>query len=231
MKVLRGSGFLVLLVLFLSAGVSSGGNDAEDHYTKGVEYASEGNFIQARDEFKEALQVDPGDIRSKSSLKAIEDAIALKVKKEAVMHDFKGVVFDDKGMLDKGITEFTRAIEIDPEDAAAYENRGSAYIDKGQYDRAISDLNKAIELDPKFAEAYYNRGNAYDDKGQYDRTISDFTKAIEIEPQFTIAITKRGFVYMRKLGKKTMACKDWKRACELGSCEFYSNAKRKGDCR
>jgi tetratricopeptide (TPR) repeat protein len=51
------------------------------------------------------------------------------------LDDFKG-----------GIDDYTRAIEINPEYAAAYYNRGSVKIVLGQKDSARMDLIKAGEL-------------------------------------------------------------------------------------
>ena len=62
--------------------------------------------------------------------------------------------------------EFTKAIELDPDYAAAYYNRGFAYGKLGQYQRGIEDFDKAIQLDPDYAENYYSRGLAHDMLGQ-----------------------------------------------------------------
>ena len=211
--------------------IASVADSAKVHYNMGVEYASEGKFIQAREEFKVTMKMDPSLIPSQFSLKVIEGAIALHFKKEAVMHNFKGVAFGYKGMVEKSITEYTKAIEIDPKIAATYNNRGDAYINQGHYDRAISDFTKAIEIDPEHAIAYTNRGNAYNDTGHSDRAISDFTKAIEIDPEYSLAYTNRGYVYMMSVDDITMACKDFKRACELGNCMNYNISKKGGHCR
>jgi Flp pilus assembly protein TadD len=56
----------------------------------------------------------------------------------------------------KAISDYTKALEINPRDAEAYYNRGIAYGEKGQYDEAISDYNKALEINPISAEAYNN---------------------------------------------------------------------------
>ena len=64
------------------------------------------------------------------------------------------------GNLDQAITDYTRALEINPRYDVAYNNRGIAYRQKGQYDQAISDYNRALKINPRLAEAYYNRGNA-----------------------------------------------------------------------
>ena len=66
----------------------------------------------------------------------------------------RGDVFYEKGQYYKAISDYNKAIEINPRDAKAYNNRGNAYQRKGQYDQAISDYNKALEINPRFAMAY-----------------------------------------------------------------------------
>ena len=61
---------------------------------------------------------------------------------------------DDYG----AIADFTKAIELDPDDAVAYYNRGNSKRKLKDYYGAIADYTKAIELDPDVADAYYNRG-------------------------------------------------------------------------
>ena len=39
----------------------------------------------------------------------------------------RGVAYGHKGQYDKAISEFTKAIEINPRDAEAYYNRGLSY--------------------------------------------------------------------------------------------------------
>jgi len=81
----------------------------------------------------------------------------------------RGVTSYKKGQLDQAISDYTKALEINPKYAEAYYNRGNVYSDKGQYDQAISDFTKALEINPKYAEAHYNRGIAYVKKGQLVR--------------------------------------------------------------
>ena len=72
-----------------------------------------------------------------------------------------GLAHYDKGEYDLAIAEYTKAIELDPENAVAYNGRGDVYYDKGELALAIADYTQAIKLDPQYAVAYYNRGNAY----------------------------------------------------------------------
>lgn len=61
----------------------------------------------------------------------------------------------------EAIRDFSRVIEIDPENANAYFNRGCCYDSVGELDLAISDYSVALELDMR------NGGNG--DEGQEGR--------------------------------------------------------------
>jgi tetratricopeptide (TPR) repeat protein len=48
----------------------------------------------------------------------------------------------------RGIADYDRAIELDPNDAQSYNNRGQAHLSKGHREQAIADFRKALELQP-----------------------------------------------------------------------------------
>ena len=73
----------------------------------------------------------------------------------------RGNAYARHGILPQAISDYNKAIEINPKDALAYYNRGAAYAKQGNLLQAISDYNKAVEINPNFANAYYNRGVAY----------------------------------------------------------------------
>ncbi len=85
-----------------------------------------------------------------------------------------------RGLYDRAISDFNKALEIDPEHAMAYNNRGNAYSAKGFFDLAISDFNKAIEINPRYADAYNNRGHAYYNKRKYDKAWEDVHKTQDL---------------------------------------------------
>ena len=85
------------------------------------------------------------------------------------------------------ITDYTKAIETNPQYAAAYYNRGNAKSDLKDYQGAIADYNKAIEINPQYADAYSNLGIAKgigfnDTKG----ACSDFRKAASLGNEYRI---------------------------------------------
>lgn len=107
---------------------------------------------------------------------------------KSVDHYNRGVDYLANGQYDQAISEFTRAIEINPGLAYAYSNRGVAYAGKGEYDLAISDFTKFLEIYPLDATVYNNRGVAYYNKGEYDKAWDDVHKAqslgYQVHPEF-----------------------------------------------
>ena len=94
------------------------------------------------------------------------------------------------------IADYDKAIELDPNYAAAYNNRGCTYDALKQYDKAIADCNKSIELDPNNAAyAYDSRGTVFKHLEQYDKAIADYNKAIELDPNYATAHYNRADAY------------------------------------
>ena len=110
---------------------------------------------------------------------------------------------------DQAITDYSRALEINPRLAEAYNNRGNAYDRKGQYDQALADYNSALKIDPRYTEAsvnrgyvaldYIKRGNDYLGKKQYDQAISEYSRSLKITPGDGMAYNNRAFaLYFKK---------------------------------
>lgn len=99
----------------------------------------------------------------------------------------KGTQYSKKGMLEEAITEFTKAIQLNPTAPAYYINRGNIYAEKGDFKQAISDFNKAIEIDNN-GLAYYSRSMVYYKQGLYDEAWDDVHGALEdgfpVYPEF-----------------------------------------------
>ena len=118
------------------------------------------------------------------------------------------------GQIDRAIEAYSYAIELNPNNPAAYNNRGVSYDSKEKYDRAIADFNTAIQLKPNLAEAYSNRGAAYNKQDDFDRAIADFNTAIQLKSNLAEAYSNRGNAYNGK-EEYDRAIEDCNRAIQL----------------
>lgn len=107
----------------------------------------------------------------------------------------RGNIYIQQGNFAQAISEYTKAIKINPNDAQAYSNRGVAYDHQGNFAQAISDYTMAIKINPNDSEAYSNRGIAYALQGNLAQAISDYTKHIEINPYDAKGYSNRGVAY------------------------------------
>jgi tetratricopeptide (TPR) repeat protein len=134
--------------------------------------------------------------------------------KQDAAHVDRANAYAEKGQYDQAISEYTKAIELNPMYAKAYYNRGHTYDKQDQHDEAISDFTEAIELNPMYAKAYNSLGAIYAEKGQYDQAISNCTKAIELNPKAAYAYRNRGYAYSKQ-DQYEEAISDYSKAIEL----------------
>ncbi len=92
----------------------------------------------------------------------------------------RGTVNAKNGNLTQAIVDFTKAIEIKPNDVMAYNNRGSAYAQQGNFIEAMSDFTKAIDLSPNDPVAYHNRAVVFYQFKEYDKAWGDVRKVQKI---------------------------------------------------
>jgi tetratricopeptide (TPR) repeat protein len=125
-----------LMASFLMVGLTFCQNTAEQSFTKGVEYAAEGDFERAKEEFERALKVDPTHEFAKRFLMLIEDIKEQEIRTKTAVPFFKGATYALKRQWTEAILEYNRAIEIEPNQAMPYLSRGKAYAQKGEYNQA-----------------------------------------------------------------------------------------------
>lgn len=125
---------------------------------------------------------------------------------------------------DQAISDFTRAIELNPKFGIAYYHRAYAHFEQLQWDKAIADYTRVIELEPKFELAYNERGNAYAAKGDNNRAILDYNEAIVIGSNNPNTYFNRGCTY-HHLGQFDKALSDYSKAIEIdpGYSKAYCN--------
>jgi serine/threonine protein kinase/tetratricopeptide (TPR) repeat protein len=111
-----------------------------------------------------------------------------------------------RNSLDRAIHLFEKAIEVDPDYAAAHALLGAALNLKGDFltipelhNRAMDEARKAISLNANLSYGHHSLGSTLSSLGRYDEAIDAFKQAIRIEPNNAGAHSSLGRVYW--LGK------------------------------
>ncbi len=119
------------------------------------------------------------------------------------------------GDFKKAVTEFSKALEFNPQYADAYLGRGDAYAGMEKAEEAIKDYSRYLELRPKDTFGYLKRASAYSFGGNCQKAIEDYDKVIKEFPKEANLYFSRGTCY-ELLNKKEQAVEDYKTAAELG---------------
>lgn len=135
--------------------------EAKKFNNLGVTSFHNGEFELARDQFLEAVALDPGFAESWNNL---------------------GLVYTELQDEDRATEAFSKAVEINPDLPAAYNNLGYIFYKQGSYDQAIEMYNEALGRSTDNSSAYTNLGNAYFKQGNRVEARKSWEKALEIDP-------------------------------------------------
>jgi tetratricopeptide (TPR) repeat protein len=184
---------------------------------RGIHYAAEGKFVEAKEAFRETLDRDEyarEDFNVRIFLKPIDDALAGTIKKEAAIRAFslysimlKASDGSRRGgplaggelrtLYEVAKNQLDRAIELEPGYPGFYILRAMERITTDTR-QSLADCTKAIELDPGNTSAYYVRAIVYSAAGRPAEAISDFSTLVELDPGNVEGYMGRGRMYYEK---------------------------------
>lgn len=125
----------------------------------------------------------------------------------------RGKILVNAGDYNEGISCFSRAIELSPEDYTAYFERSRALYAVGRYAESLADIDRAIEK--RHTSTHYEfKGVVCQAMGRYSESISSFSKAIAIDPALASAYRHRA-VSHRAVGFRDLARVDFAKADSL----------------
>lgn len=132
--------------------------------------------------------------------------------------------FQDKRDFKNAISNFSKALALNPKNGAIHLERGNSYLSSGSVSEAISDFTAAIKINGKDSNAYNSRGVAYNSLEKFAEALSDFNKAILANPKNANAYANRGEVH-RLQGNDAEAIRDLNKAIALdpGNAKAFYN--------
>ena len=108
-----------------------------------------------------------------------------------------GVDKYEQGDYQGAIDDWTKVIEVNPQEVDAYYNRGVVFYQSDQYEQALADFDRALKLNAQSAQILYARGSVYMEQGNYREARNDFRNALKSAPDMVSAHFKRGVAYQR----------------------------------
>jgi protein O-GlcNAc transferase len=109
-------------------------------------------------------------------------AAVAQPNKQAVATLKAAQVFKEKGLFDKAITSFKKAISLDKKYDSAYLQLGKLYTQISMPDSAILLFKKAVKAIPNFADGYIALGNVYRDyKSNPQDAITNYLQALKLD--------------------------------------------------
>ena len=161
-----------------------------------------GNINNAIIYLNEAIEIYPHDAR------------------HIILRGLRGRLKLDQGNHEDAIEDYTKAIEIDPNNDLSYELRADAKSKLRDYQGAINDYSKAIEINPKKVYLYNYRASAKRILGDNEGAIEDYTKAIELLMELLLALEHNNNIQFSKSRiRSLLAQKDYQ-----GLVDDYSKA-------
>jgi Flp pilus assembly protein TadD len=101
---------------------------------------------------------------------------------DAVSLNISGDQHYQSGAIDSAISDFNRALALDPENVNVHNSLGVCHGVKGDLDTALACFDKAMHLDPEEVMPVYNAGYVYVLKADYPSALAYFSRAGKIDP-------------------------------------------------
>jgi tetratricopeptide (TPR) repeat protein len=121
---------------------------------------------------------------------------------------------DDPSAQQKAIEVYLKALELDPNFAAAHINLGTIFYNRQNYRAAEEHYRKAIECDTRYALAYFDLGNVLDETGRLAEAVEQYKTAIQLAPTYADAHYNLALAY-EKLTLPRKALAHWRAYVKL----------------
>ena len=127
------------------------------------------------------------------------------------------------------LSDYDRALALDPDMTRALRGRAQVYIDEKRYGEALRDLDRVLELEPDQAITHADRGLALMQAGRLNEAGRAFDRAIERGVKEPRVFLNRGLARLQLggLGAAPVALADIERALKLDpayALAYYNRA-------
>jgi tetratricopeptide (TPR) repeat protein len=192
-------------------------NDPEAHFHLGFSLLAQANItkgaaerkalrIRARSAFAKAKELGTKELIVDALLQSIPadgsegKAFSQNVEANGLMEQAEA--FFSQGKLDDALTNYQKALQLDPGLYEAALFSGDVYSQKGEFDKAEAAYQKAISIDPNREIAYRYSATPLMKQQKYDQARDRYVEAYISEPYSRFAAT--GLAQWAQVTKATL---------------------------
>ncbi len=204
------------------------GNEANYFVNLGKCFEAKGNAADAAKAYQTALAINPNHAiagynlhllqwkhtNAHQDIQLLDEFVAKNPDAHFVYVERAVYLFNNEDFRG-AIRDYTKAIELQPEEPEYWMSRGLARERLNHFSQAYNDYTKAIQLDEQFEKAWLHRANLLYKIGKFEEAIEDYDIALLKFENYGTAWYNRGLAKYR-IGNKSAACEDVKQAMQTG---------------
>ena len=128
------------------------------------------------------LQIEKATVLVQTKQYAAALAVFDKMTRQpsAYLYFNLGSIKVQSGDINGALTDFDRAIKINPNYVDAYLMKSGIKVSLKDFNGAITDLDRAIKINPNYNIAYFMRATIYQNLKNYKNALADSSQAIEL---------------------------------------------------
>lgn len=172
---------IVCCVLLLCGCVCMLAQTYEELITRALDAAQKDSLRQSEALFKQALQMDPANMRN------------------ALLFTNLGTVQRRMGKKDEAIESYTLSLNITPYSVVTLLNRASLYLEKNLLNKAYVDYCNVIDIDKTNREALLYRAYIYMQRREYKEARMDYNALLQEESGNATARLGRALLNQKEL--------------------------------
>ncbi len=133
---------------------------------------------------------------------------------DALNFYIKGILARDAQKWDEAITNYKKAIQLNPNLEGAHIELGNAYYREKQYEMEGKEYEEALRINPENSDAVYSLATNLMTRKLYTRAIQEYEKAIKLDPSDADAFFMLAQTYLY-MGRKSDALALYPKLMEL----------------
>jgi tetratricopeptide (TPR) repeat protein len=128
---------------------------------------------------------------------------------------------EDPATQTEALAAYQKALEFQPNHAAAHINLGTLYYNRQDFALAEKHYRAALQADPRYALAYFDLGNVLDETGRVQEGIKTYKMAVQLAPTYADAHYNLALAY-EKIREPRKALKHWQAYIKLDTTGPWS---------